>query len=132
MTTLFFFISQDHTTNAAVSANTVAHEMGHNLGFYHNSKLKALFPIYVAKFYWISVNLNLMQFFLLLFFRFLNESNIFLFFSSCLMLLCECTMCDGCHCSVRYLHLIVYFASYLKCHWLRIDISLLRHSSKFV
>ena len=47
----FFFVSQDHTTNAAVSANTVAHEMGHNLGFYHNSKLKALFPIYVAKFY---------------------------------------------------------------------------------
>ncbi|XP_066932758.1 zinc metalloproteinase-disintegrin-like VLAIP-B [Clytia hemisphaerica] len=30
-------VNYDHTSNAAVSANTVAHEMGHNLGFYHNT-----------------------------------------------------------------------------------------------
>jgi len=30
--------NQDHSSNPAVSANTIAHELGHNLGFYHNSK----------------------------------------------------------------------------------------------
>ncbi|XP_057305646.1 zinc metalloproteinase-disintegrin-like EoMP06 [Hydractinia symbiolongicarpus] len=29
-------VNQDHANSAAVLANTVAHEMGHNLGFYHN------------------------------------------------------------------------------------------------
>lgn len=30
-------INYDHTNNAKVSANTIAHELGHNLGFYHNN-----------------------------------------------------------------------------------------------